>query len=99
VNFCPKFLPKIFAQNFFAQNFSPLNSYLLWHFFPIALLYHIVCYFFQEKTVVVLFSLTKYGLGYVLGDFFKKASGHPAQSNNSLDSAGKLFKDLRKEMK
>jgi hypothetical protein len=30
------------------------------------------------KTVVNLLILTKYGLGCILGDFFKKESGHPA---------------------
>jgi hypothetical protein len=32
---------------------------------------------FSTKTVANLVILTKYRLGYILGDFFKKGSGHP----------------------
>jgi hypothetical protein len=55
----------------------PLGDCLLWHFFKIIFLHHIFGCFFH-KTVANQVILTKYGLGYILGDYFKKWSGHPA---------------------
>jgi hypothetical protein len=36
--------------------------------------------FSLKRYVGMLFNLTKYGLGYTLGDFFVKASGHAGRN-------------------
>jgi hypothetical protein len=57
--------------------FSPVGLLFTMVFFKIIFLYNIFGYFFHKKPVINLVILTKYGSGYILGDFFKKASGHP----------------------
>jgi hypothetical protein len=54
-------------------DWANLNDCLLWHFFQNHIFKSLFCYFLH-KTVVHLDIWTKYGLGYILGDFFLKKS-------------------------
>jgi hypothetical protein len=62
------------------DNFRPLDDCLLWTVFG-KLQKFVVQNFWLlnifHRTYYVLI-LTKYGLGYILGDFFLNSSGHPA---------------------
>jgi hypothetical protein len=68
--------------------FSPIGRLFTLALFEITFLCHIFATFFDTKTVVNLVILINYGLGYILGDFFKKASGRP-----DWDKSKRLLRD------